>query len=300
MSDEASRPTILVATDFSENAAVALAAAARFAEQQSARLILVHAVLATVPTAPEFVPLPSSFYEDLRAQAQARLDDEVRALRHAGHLVEALVVAEPAASGVLAAALERKATLIVAGTRGRTGWQRILLGSTASRLIREAPCPVVTVPPAASPRGVRTVLAATDFSDDAAAAARAAMRLVDATEPGAKVLLFHAYRYPSALSGLEGSQLVDAIHATHEAAENRLAELARDLATLTISVETCAEPGEPTESVLAKAGQIGADLIAMGTHGRSGLKRILLGSNTERVVPEAPCPVLTVHVPPTT
>jgi nucleotide-binding universal stress UspA family protein len=296
MPDEASRRTILVATDFSDHAAVALETAARIAEQQGARLLLVHAVLAMVPTAPEFIPVPASLYEELRMQARTQLDEKVSSLRKSGHLVESLVVAEPAAAGVLAVAAERKADLIVAGTRGRTGWQKLLLGSTAARLIREAPCPVVTVPRTTPSQRVRTVLIATDFSDDAAVAAQAAVRLVDGTEPNGRIVLLHAYRYPSALSGLEGPQLVDAISATHESAEKRLAELARGLATPGIAVATCAEPGEPTESILAKAGEIGAALIAMGTHGRSGLKRLFLGSNTERVVSAAPCAVLTAHV----
>jgi nucleotide-binding universal stress UspA family protein len=211
--------------------------------------------------------------------------------------VESLLVAEPAAAGVLGVAADCHADLIVAGTRGTTGWQRLLLGSTAARLIRESPCPVLTVPRETTGRAIRTVLVAIDFSDDAAAAARAAVRVADRSEPGSRVVLFHAYRYPSALSGLDGAQLVDAITATHDAAERRLAALARDVAAPGIVLETCAEPGEPAESIVAKAYAIGADLIAMGTHGRSALKRLFLGSNTERVVPSSPCAVLTAHAP---
>lgn len=297
MLDKANCRTVVVATDFSENAAVALRAAADFTERESARLVLVHAVLAMAPAAPEFVPLPPSMYDELRESASAQLDEAVERLRASGRLVEPLVVLEPAAAGVVAAAVERKADLIVAGTRGATGWQRLLVGSTAARLVREAPCPVLVVPRAITSKRVRTVLVATDFSDDAAAAATAAARLVDDTKPGAKIFLLHAYRYPSALSGLDGERLVEAIRATHESAEKRLADLARHVAVPGISVETSAEPGEPTESILSKASEIGADLIAMGTHGRSGLKRLFLGSNTERVVSAASCAVLTARVP---
>ena len=62
-----------------------------------------------------------------------------------------------------------------------------------------------------------------------------------------------------------------------------------------MTVETMVQEGHPVEVVLDCAASVRPDLIAMGTHGRSGLRRLFLGSTTERVLPQAPCPVLTVR-----
>lgn len=297
MSQESGFQTIVVATDFSDHAASAVAVGAEIAKQHGARVVLVHAVMAMTPTAPEFIPVPASFYEELRTLAHSQLEALAQPLRQQGLNAEARIMAEPAVSAVLAAVEDRQADLVVVGTRGMSGVKRLLLGSTAARLIREAPCPVLTVPVEAQTT-LRKALVATDFSDHAAAAAAAAARLLgrDEAEPRQLVLL-HAYRYPSALSHLDGAALVDAISATDEAARGRLAALAESLARPGLRIEIRAEPGEPAETILERAGDLGADLVAMGTHGRSALKRLFLGSNTERVLPSASCPVLTVHLP---
>src|SRR5690606_9641921 len=158
--------------------------------------------------------------------AEEQLAKSVGALRERGLTVESRVMAEPATTAVLEAASDLDADLIVVGTRGATGLKRLLLGSTAARIVREAPCPVLSVPtpPEGGTRPVRNVLVATDFSDDAAAAARAALRLVGDRPPEdpASVVLLHVYRYPSALSRLEGEALVEAIASTDESARREL------------------------------------------------------------------------------
>lgn len=289
--------TIVVATDFSENAVAAVQRAGEIAKQHGARIVLVHAVMSMTPAAPEFIPVPASFYEELRELAERQLEASVQALRKDGLAVEPRVMAEPAVSAVLAAAEEAKADLIVVGTRGATGLKRLLLGSTAARIVREASCPVLTVPVGAKVTPHRA-LVATDFSEDAAAAAEAAATLLSGASDGRnKMILLHAYRYPSALSRLEGEALVEAITATDEAARKELATLAEKLARPGLEIETRAEPGEPAEAILERARDLDVDLIAMGTHGRSALKRLFLGSNAERVLPASTCPVLTVHLP---
>jgi nucleotide-binding universal stress UspA family protein len=289
--------TIVVATDFSDNAAAAVAHAGEIARQHGARLVLVHAVAAMTPAAPEFIPVPPAFYEELRERARAELEKEVASLRRTGLLVDSLLVAEPAAEGVLEAAADRSADLIVVGARGTTRWQRLLLGSTAARLVRHAPCPVVMVPSSGVVRQgpMRVALAATDFSEDATSAAEAAVRMLGAGGPGRRLVLHHVYRYPPAIAVCEGPALIDIIAGTHDSALSELGALAAKMEAPGVAIETCAEPGEPAEAILAKAKAIGADLIAIGTHGRSRLKRLFLGRAAERVLPAAPCPILTAH-----
>lgn len=79
------------------------------------------------------------------------------------------------------------------------------------------------------------------------------------------------------------------------AAEERLTSLAQELEQRGFKVETVAREGFPPEVILGEADAVGADLIAMGTHGRTGLAHLVLGSTAERVVQRADCPVLTLR-----
>lgn len=290
--------TIVAATDFSDDAACAAAWAKEIARQHGARIVLIHAFVAEAVPAPEFVPLPPQYYEEIHGEARHRLDAEAAALRGAGVEVTAEVVLSSPALGVVDAARRHGADLIVAGTRGRTGWKRALLGSTAARLLREAPCPVLTVhrQDTGHPRPVRTVLVPTDFSEDAALAADAAARFLGATGTGPqRLVLLHAYRVPIEAMHLPAQVLMEAIRTTADAARNSLDALATKLQRPGLTVEPMARQGYPPDVIIEQAAVAGADLIAMGTHGRSGLGRMLLGSTAERVLATAPCPVLTVR-----
>ncbi|WP_421997481.1 universal stress protein [Reyranella sp.] len=289
--------TIVAATDFSEDAACAAAWAKEIARQHGARLVLVHAFVAEAVPAPEFVPLPPQYYEEIHGEARRHLDEEAAGLRSGGIAVETDLVLSSPVLGIADAARRHHADLIVAGTRGRTGWKRALLGSTAARLLREAPCPVPTVhrQDNGHPRPVRTVLVPTDFSEDAALAADAASRFLGAAGTDHRLVLLHAYRVPVEAMHLPANVLMEAIRTTADAARTTLQELAAKLRRPGLTVEPTTRQGYPPDVIVEHAATAGADLIAMGTHGRSGLGRVLLGSTAERVVATAPCPVLTVR-----
>lgn len=289
--------TIVAATDFSDDASCAVAWAREVARQHGARLVLAHAFVAEAIPAPEFVPVPPQYYEEIHGEARRQLDAAASALRAEGVDVDAELVLASPALGVADVARRRRADLIVAGTRGRTAWKRVLLGSTAARLLRDAPCPVLTVHrhDAGPPRPLRTVLVPTDFSEDAALAAEAATRLLGTGSGDRRIVLLHAYRVPVEAMHLPAQVLLDAIHTTSEAARTQLAALAAELRHPGVVVETVARQGYPPDVILEQAPLVGADLVAMGTHGRSGLGRLVLGSTAERVLATAPCPVLTVR-----
>jgi len=296
MAAETRLKTIAVATDFSENADVAVRWATELARRHAARLVLVHAVLPETPPVPEFVVLPPRYYEEIQDSARRRLDVVVQELARSGVEASAELVVGPAAAGVLEAVEHSRADLLVAGTRGRTGWKRVLLGSTAAHLVRDARCPVLTVHPsdAGPPRPVRKVLVATDFSAEAASAASAALALGSSETP-LHVVLVHVYRLPNEALHLPAALLADAIHEARDKAVARVQEEARRLARPGVAVTAIAREGYPPEVLLEEARRADADLVALGTHGRSGLDRLFLGSTAERVLPAAPCPVLTVR-----
>jgi nucleotide-binding universal stress UspA family protein len=276
---------------------VALAWAEQVARQHRAALTLVHAFRPEPPLAPEFVPWPHRYYDEIRTSVKSQLDRQAETARRSGVTVDRELRFGLAVDIIIAVAERRRADLIVAGTRGRTGWKRLLLGSTAARLIQKARCPVLTVHPtdAGSPRPVRTVLVPTDFSEDAALAMEAATRILGVPGADRRMVLLHAYHVPYEATYLPAPVLMDAIGAADARAKRTIEELAAKLRETGIRVDTVTCEGDPPEAILDHAKSVGADLIAMGTHGLSGLNRLLLGSTAERVVASAPCPVLTVR-----
>ena len=288
--------TIVAATDFSENAEIALAWAEQLARQHRATLILVHASGFEPVAAPEYVPLPEHS-DRVRASAKMQLEREVEKAQKGGVTVDCELGFGPAFEVVIAAAQRYDADVIVAGTRGHTGWKRLFLGSTAARLVRQAQCPVLTVQQsdAGPPRPIRTVLVATDFSEDAGLATEAATRILGATGAERRIVLLHAYRVPFEASYLPGPILADAISAADVEVKQTIERLAAKLRDTGLNVDTVICEGYPPDKIVEQARSIRADLISMGTHGRSGVNRLFLGSTAERVLGSAPCPVLTVR-----
>jgi len=139
-----------------------------------------------------------------------------------------------------------------------------------------------------------TILVPTDFSSPADAALRYAVEL--ASRVGSKVIVLHAF-VPSVLPILDGAIIPTASELAEEVsiAEKRLAELAVRFARTGMVLETKAVQGAAVEEILRVTQAQACDLIVMGTHGRTGLARIALGSVAERVVRAAPVPVLTIR-----
>jgi nucleotide-binding universal stress UspA family protein len=289
--------TILVATDFSPDAEAAIEWARQLASEHGARLVLVHAVVVGTPAAPEWVPLTDEFYADAYAKAKEQLDAVAATLRGSGLEVESELTVEPVVANVLAVAAAHEADLLVAGTRGLTAWKRVVFGSASARLVREARCPVLTTH-AEDPgrhRPARTILVPTDFSEDAFRAAEAAARILGKGGPDRRLVLLHVYRYPVFFAAAPQPVLASSMEAVVDAAQQEMARLAERFAAGGLHVDTRIVEGEPAKTILRHAVELGADVIAMGTHGRSGIDRLLLGSTAERVVSAAPCPVLTVR-----
>lgn len=140
---------ILVPTDFSEDAAAALDRAIDLAKAFGARIHLIHAYHVEIPPiyggfGADF-STPFDVLEPIRKQAESSMDELVEQVAAKGVEVEGRVVMEHAAGAIVEEAEQLPADLIVIGTRGLTGLGHILLGSTAERVVRLAPCPVMTV-----------------------------------------------------------------------------------------------------------------------------------------------------------
>lgn len=141
--------TILVATDFSEDANSALDYAVEFSKVFESKLRLIHAYHVDTPAVyggfDSALMIPQDILEPIRQGAEASIEAQVKQLAATGVDVKGRAVKENAVSAILEEAERLSADLIVMGTRGLTGLKHVLVGSTAERTVRLAQCPVVTV-----------------------------------------------------------------------------------------------------------------------------------------------------------
>lgn len=293
-------PRILVATDFSETAAVALDWAAELATQQKARLELVHAITLP-PSMPEFAPQTGpDFTLELQRAARQKLDETAATVRGRVPELDTLLAPGTPSRVILDRAEECNAELIVVGTRGLSGLRHLILGSTAERVVQRAHCPVLCIHPEdkGGHRPIRSILVPTDFSADAELAIAKAHEILAPLESGAKLTLVHAFSLPIEYTAY--GPIPMSVHYLKDAgleAERRLFEVEERLKKEGIAVETVAREGDPVTVINDEAKKRNVDLIAMGTRGLTGVRHMFLGSTAERVVLHAPCPVLTVRRP---
>ena len=218
-------------------------------------------------------------------------------------LVEAERQAPRAAPAVLDYVREHDVDLVVMGTHGRRGFRRLLMGSTAEEVIRLSPCPVLTVGGAGEDGGctdseaVRYVVAPVDLSEASAEAARHAAALAETYHARLDLL----FVVDTALVGSAKVPFSGVIHvAADEVRQNAEAALRQQAEALRAEFPGAGEVGvevrmgRPATAVATFVEEGEADLLVIGTHGRSGLDRLLVGSVAQEVVRAAPCPVFTV------
>jgi nucleotide-binding universal stress UspA family protein len=223
--------------------------------------------------------------EDLRIPVEHTENGDIR---------EEKVTHPSAAGGILQYARTHDIDLIVMGTHGRRGVQRVLMGSVAEEVVRLAECPVFTVCADGRPVEIEggRILVPLDFSahgDELLAHAEAL-----AHEFKASVDLLHVIETISlpAVYGIEGDVFdVDDVRGR---AADALAERAAHLQEQGIEVQTHLRVGHPGRSILDFIEEEGSSMVVIATHGRTGVKHLLLGSVAEKVVRMAPCPVFTV------
>jgi nucleotide-binding universal stress UspA family protein len=141
---------------------------------------------------------------------------------------------------------------------------------------------------------IRSILVPHDFSDTARQALDYALDLAD--KLGAKVIILHAYEVPTYGFPDAPGMTPEMVRQIERAAAAALASVREKSRGRGVEVETLLRQGSAATEIVAAAGDMRAGLVVMGTHGRRGLSRLLLGSVAEKVVRTAPCPVLTVHL----
>jgi nucleotide-binding universal stress UspA family protein len=252
---------------------------------------------------PEY-PVNRLYLAELMKQATEGLIQVKERTSARGISVQTRIATGIPSEEVLAAARAEGTDVIVVGTVGKTGVEHVLLGSTAERIIRAAPCPVLAVRTERSrmdqdggkqpPVEIGRILVPVDFSDcslDAveyavvvAQRAKASLTLLHVLEPVSYGLDF-TFPHP------------DKRELQREAIKSRLEGLVSSLASAQVTANYLLQGGLPNDSILEAARAGSADLIVMGTHGRRGLSHALFGSVAESVLRQSHCPVLTVRSP---
>ena len=192
-----------------------------------------------------------------------------------------------------------KADLLVLPTHGRTGWKRVFLGSVAERLVQHSPCPVLVArwqksKAAAATAGLalRKIVVPVDFSDCSLAGLEYALWF--GRKFGAKIVVLHVITPVVTGDAVTTYEISKYMEATHADAEEQMRRFVRKATRGSFSGETAVVTGFATGRICAFAKDMQADLIITATHGRTGIRHVLIGSTAESVVRHAPCPVLVV------
>ena len=274
---------ILVCTDDSPASQGAVKTALDLAQACGARITLLHALEFypyyeyPQPDALGVTPAAGQELFELRERvAREHLDAWQQEAAQRGLTLEVrLQTGRQAYVEILAAADDLKPDLIIMGRRGKSGLERLLVGSVTARVIGHTPRKVL-VAPRDTVLTFKRLLVASDGSPASEAAFEEALSMAKKT----------------------GAQL-NLITASHgELDPKRAKALVKELAAaaqrLEVPLATFTPGGRPEEAIIQMATAKKIDLIIMGSHGRTGLKRLLLGSVAERVIGQAACPVLVV------
>jgi nucleotide-binding universal stress UspA family protein len=291
---------VLCPTDLSEASRPSLTYAAAVARRYRAELTVLHAVppfgtlFVQAGEAGSSMPAVLPPIDDVTAAVRAFALDAL-----AGLEADIVVQTGDASRVIVEEAVAKTVDLIVLGTHGRSGFDRLLSGSVAEKVLRRAPCPVLTIPPhapavAAGGTLFTHILCAVDFSHASEQALGFAIELGGAVTVATVVEWladeapvahpeFDVGRYRAHLVDDAGSRLRTLVQAAEVPAQ--------------CQIDQVVAVGRAHREILRLATGKGTDLIVMGAQGRGAVALALFGSTTQQVVRGASCPVLVVHRP---
>lgn len=232
-----------------------------------------------------------------RDQLFVRLNDFMQPAIDARVPWSACVEEGMAADRVLDYARSLPADLIVMGTHGRSGFEYFLLGSVTEKVLRNAQCPVMTVPPRAATAAklpFTRLLCPVDFSQASLEALQVALSLAE--EADAELEVLNVIDWPDDETFLvEAFEPPDMQKQLEAQTARRIEALIPDEANVFSRPSAKVLVGKPHREIVTAANDMNADLIVIGVHGRNALDVTLFGSTTNQVVRRASCPVLTIR-----
>jgi nucleotide-binding universal stress UspA family protein len=288
---------MLFATDFSACADRAMGYAFALAGAWKAELSVL-TVLELYPGMDPDYTVNKMYLEHLRGEATRQFETVQARAKAVEQVITTRIEVGIPSQVVQTVADSTGADLLVVGTHGRTGFDHVLIGSTAERVVRMAHCPVLAVKAekdgAARARStnIKRIVVPIDLSTCSLDALEYAALF--AKPFGAGITILHAmepvaYGLDFSLSHAQESKQ------QREYLEKRLTVLSACLVANGIRADHVLRPGLPADSITSYVTQQEFDLMIMGTHGRRGLSHILVGSIAGAMLRHAPCPVLTVR-----
>jgi nucleotide-binding universal stress UspA family protein len=290
---------ILAAVDLSEASANALREARNMAASNGAALAIVHVL-------PDFVDLrtmhPRAALDSLPGLEAfaARARERIAAwMNEANHdpATELFLEQGSAATRIIERAESWKADLIVLGHQGHTGLAELLLGSVAMRVVHAAHCPVLVTRRSGAGHGA--VIGATDLSDPSIPAISSAA--AEARRRGVELDVVHVVDrttglYAASVGSFFGLSVpLPPSELAAEVQAALLSTLEQTLVDLGTPGKAQVLYGSPADAVIRFAQESGADLVVVGTHGRTELRRRTMGSTADEILRGAPCSVLVVR-----
>jgi nucleotide-binding universal stress UspA family protein len=287
---------LLCPTDFSDFSERAYDYALSLASHYNAELYLLHVVRPVIIGYTEYA-IPDSvneFYGELREHAEEQLREFAKVRAENGIQTKAAVEEGVVTETVLDFARRNSVDMIVMGTHGRRGFQRLTLGSVTERVLRKAGCPVLAVRRPVhdfvapgnkrDPVHLSKILLCSDFSECSKRALQYAVSL--ATEYKSELTVLHVLEHsPSSdQADVEDGRVIHLL-------EGQVPAEARS----SCEIKTIVRTGKAYEEIIKLAGQERSDLIVVGVRGRNVLDLALFGSTTHRVLQLGPCPVLAIH-----
>lgn len=270
---------ILLSTDCSEFSSGAEGEAINWAKRFNAKLY----ILSTIETNPEFTALAPQILEKVEEKARKYLNDLKQRAEWENIKTEIIIhEREEPYRFIIDEATKRQCNIIVMGRRGRKKFMRLMMGSQTARTIGHSPVNVLVVPRAARVE-FKNIIVATDASTFSRPAEKEAIEIAAGT--GANLYAIAVTR-------------PDATSERIKESEDSLLRIKTDALRAGVKIEIELVKNQPHEriyeAILDFSNKYNADLIVMGSHGRTGLKRLLMGSVCERVIGHSDKAVLVV------
>jgi nucleotide-binding universal stress UspA family protein len=284
---------ILCPTDFSEFSDIAFRYAVSIANHYRGTLFVEHVVESWQH--PEAAFVPAHYYVEFQSHLLRKGEEELQ--RFVKHHADSEIRPEPvveqgiAADCILALAEAQDVDLIVMGTHGRRGFDRLMVGSVTERVLRKASCPVLAVHKPSydflnsrqsDPAHLNRILFCTDFSDNSLRALSHALSLT--AEYNAELTLLHV------LKDVPGASIID-----EAIAMEQLDHLIPTEKPKAGSIRSMVRRGSAYQQIIQFALEARTDLVIMAVRGRGALNAAVFGSTTYRVIQLGPSPVLAVH-----
>ena len=275
---------LLVATDGSKFSKSAIREAINLAKTCSSELIAVSVVKTNV----EFEDLVPQVVEKAEREVREHLESiKNKALKEGVDCEIVIHRSEESFRDIVNDAAKNKVDMIIIGTHGRTGLKRLMMGSVTAKVIGHAPCKVMVVPLNAKIE-CKNILIATDGSRYSDVAAFEAIGIAKRCG-GSLIVISVAFSDKEIALAEDDEEIIlakDNVKKIMELAEKE-----------GIKTEGLTVKGEPYEAIIKTAKQKQVDLIVVGSHGRTGIERLLMGSVTERVIGHSESAVLVVRKP---